>query len=156
MANAYKKQLADLMYEGYVFSYERQITDERVTGFAEITGDTNSIHLSDFEAELTIFGRRVAHGMLTGSFISAALGTVLAPEHWYVLYLSQSLNWSQPVFIGDTITAVCTITEWDGKRGIAKLDTRCANQLGAEVLTGEAKIMVKAKDFPSELARPRI
>ena len=82
-------------------TYEKQITHDDVQAFADISGDHNPIHLDDNFAKDSIFGERVAHGMLTASHISAALVNFAGPG-W--LYVNQSLYFRAPVRIGDTVT----------------------------------------------------
>ena len=53
------------------------ITDEMLRTFAALTGDSNPVHLDDAFAATTRFGRRIAHGMLAASLISAALANDL-------------------------------------------------------------------------------
>ena len=84
------------------FSTERTVTDELIRKFAEVSGDYNPIHLDDEFAKETRFGRRIAHGMLSGAFISAVLGYKLTERK--IVYLSQTLKFTAPVFIGDTVT----------------------------------------------------
>lgn len=116
-----------------------QITDERVRQFAAASGDMNSIHLDDVAAAQTRFGRRIAHGMLTASLISAVLGNDLPGVG--SIYLSQSVKFKAPVFLGDTITARVTVTAYREDKRIATLETICLNQDGQLVLEGEAVVI---------------
>lgn len=116
-----------------------QITDERVRQFAAASGDMNSIHLDDVAAAQTRFGRRIAHGMLTASLISAVLGNDLPGVG--SIYLSQSVKFKAPVFLGDTITARVTVTAYREDKRIATLETICLNQDGQLVLEGGAVVI---------------
>ena len=118
----------------------KTFSDEDVRAFAQISGDTNPIHLDDHYAAQTRFGRRLVHGMLTASLLSATLANDLPGEG--TIYMSQSLQFKAPVFIGDTITATVEVTAFRAERGIATLATTCANQDGAIVLQGEAVVLV--------------
>jgi 3-hydroxybutyryl-CoA dehydratase len=118
------------------------ITDERIRQFAAASGDMNSIHLDEEAAAQTRFGRRIAHGMLTASLISAVLGNDLPGVG--SIYLSQSVKFKAPVFLGDTITARVTVTAYREDKRIVTLKTDCLNQDGQLVLEGEAVVIAPA------------
>ncbi len=121
-------------------SRSKMFTDQDVRQFSEVSTDTNPVHLDDRYAASTRFGRRIVHGMLTASLISAALANEL-PGHG-TIYLSQSLQFKAPVFIGDTITATVEVTKFRAERRIATLSTICTNQEGKVVIEGEAVVLV--------------
>ena len=125
---------------GDVFSKSRLVTDELVRQFAEISQDFNPIHLDEEFAASTRFGKRIAHGMLSGAFLSAVLGTEFRERR--IVYLQQSMRFIAPVFIGDTVTATATIEHIREDKPIITIDTRCTNQNGAETLRGEATVML--------------
>lgn len=125
---------------GDTFSVSREVTDELIRKFADVSGDYNPIHLDEEFAAQTRFGKRIAHGMLGASFISAVLGYKLSDRK--IVYLSQSLRFVAPVFIGDTVTAKATVKEIREDKPIVTIETTCENQSGETVITGEAKIMV--------------
>ena len=110
---------------------------------AGVSGDTNPIHLHDGFARTTRFGQRIAHGMLSGSFISTVIGTKLPGPG--AVYISQTMNFMAPVIIGDTITAVATITAIDEKRRRVTLKTQCLNG-DKVVIDGEAVVLVPRRD----------
>ena len=122
------------------FSTERLVTDELIRQFAEISGDHNPIHLDEDFAKNTRFGRRIAHGMLSGAFISAVLGYEFTERK--IVYLSQSLRFTAPVFIGDTVTTTATVTKIREDKPIVTLETVCTNQKGETLVTGEAVVMM--------------
>lgn len=119
----------------------RTISDEDIQAFARISGDTNPAHLEDAFAVTTRFGRRVAHGFLVASLISAVLGTQLPGPG--AIYLDQHLRFLKPVFPGDTITARVEVTDYRPEKGVITLDTSCCNQNGEEVIGGQAILLVK-------------
>ena len=125
---------------GDSFSRTREVTDALVRAFAELSGDFNPIHLDEEFAARTRFGRRIAHGMLTGAFISAVLGQEFAERK--IVYLSQTMRFIAPVFIGDSVTVTSTVSHIREDKGIVTLKTICTNQNGEEVVTGESKVMV--------------
>ena len=116
-----------------------QITDEKIRLFAEASGDKNSIHLDEAYAATTHFGRRIAHGMLTASLISAVLGNDLPGVG--SIYLSQMVQFKAPVYLDDRITARVEVTAYREDKRIATLKTSCTNQDGNVVLDGEAVVI---------------
>src|SRR5215204_2479171 len=125
---------------GDKFSTERLVTDELIRKFADISGDHNPIHLDEEFAKTTRFGKRIAHGMLSGAFISAVLGYELTERR--IVYLSQTLRFTAPVFIGDTVTATATVSKIREDKPIVTLETVCTNQNGETLVTGEAVVMI--------------
>lgn len=120
-------------------SRTKQITDADIRAFAAASGDTNSVHLDEEYAKTTRFGRRIAHGMLTASLISAVLGNDLPGVG--TIYLSQTLNFKAPVYLDDTITATVEVTAFREEKRIATLRTTCTNQEGVLVVDGEATVI---------------
>ena len=127
---------------GDQFSTSREVTDEVIRKFAEVSGDHNPIHLDEEFAAKTRFGRRIAHGMLSGAFISAVLGNEFRERK--IVYLSQTMKFVAPVFIGDTVTATGTITNIREDKNIVTLETFCTNQNGDVLVKGEAAVMILA------------
>lgn len=125
---------------GDKFSTERDVTDELIRKFAEVSGDYNPIHLDEEFAKTTRFGKRIAHGMLSGAFISAVLGYEFKARK--IVYLSQTMKFTAPVFIGDTVTATGTVTNIREDKGIVTLETVCTNQNGDTLVKGEAVVMI--------------
>jgi 3-hydroxybutyryl-CoA dehydratase len=134
-----KGKTLDQLNIGDRASISRQITERDVIRFAEITGDINPIHMDKLYAEQTIFGERIAHGMLTASLISAVLGLKLpGPGN---IYVSQSLKFKTPVKFGDVIEAEVEVVEKIPERNRVRLKTTCRNQDGTVVLEGEAVVI---------------
>ena len=125
---------------GDSYSTSREVTDELIRKFAEVSGDYNPIHLDEEFAKKTRFGRRIAHGMLSGAFISAVLGAEFKERK--IVYLSQTMKFIAPVFIGDTVTATGTVAKIREERGIVTLETICINQNGEMLVKGEAVVMI--------------
>lgn len=121
-------------------SYTRVISAQAVETFAALTGDYNPLHMDEGYACQSRFGRRIAHGMLTAGLISAVLGMHLPGPG--AIYLSQTLKFLAPVYLGDEITATVEVIGWREDKRIVTLKTTCANQEGREVLNGEAVLMV--------------
>ena len=114
----------------------RIITDADIVHFAEVSGDRNPLHLNEEYAAHSLFGKRIAHGFLTGSLISALIGMDLPGAG--SIYLGQTLKFLAPVYIGDTITASVEVISTREDKRLVTLRTDCTNQDGKLVLTGEA------------------
>jgi 3-hydroxybutyryl-CoA dehydratase len=102
-------------------SYSQTITDADIKTFAGFSGDNNPIHVNDVYAERSRFKRRIAHGMLSASFLSALFGKELPGEG--SVYMNQSLKFENPVYVNDTVTATITVTEVDIERRRVYFDT---------------------------------
>lgn len=118
----------------------RVIQESDITGFAGITGDFNPVHLDDDFARDSRFNRRIAHGMLIASYISAVIGTQLPGPG--TIYLRQELNFRAPVFIGDNIIVRVLVTNVREDKPLVTLKTTCVNQEEKTVLDGEALVLV--------------
>ena len=118
----------------------KTIDETDIQAFAEVTGDHNPIHLDETFAKTTRFGRRIAHGMLSASLISAVLANKLPGEG--SIYLSQTLQFVAPVFPGDEVTARVTVKEIREDKPILKLETICVNQRDEVVIRGEATVLL--------------
>ena len=119
------------------------VTDDQIRAFAQASGDHNPVHLDDAYAAATMFGRRIAHGLLTASFISAVIGNDLPGPG--TIYMGQDLKFKAPVYIGDTVTVTVVVTKYRADRRIATLATTCTNQDGKVVLEGEAVVLAPAE-----------
>jgi 3-hydroxybutyryl-CoA dehydratase len=124
---------------GMSASFGKTVTEADIAAFAGVSGDTNPIHLHGDFARTTRFGHRIAHGMLSGSFISTVVGTKLPGPG--SIYISQTLNFTAPVVIGETVTAVCTITDINDERRRVTLKTQCFSG-DIVVIDGEAVVSV--------------
>jgi 3-hydroxybutyryl-CoA dehydratase len=125
---------------GQSADFTKNISDEDVKLFAKITGDFNPVHLDEVAASKSQFGGRIAHGMLTAGLISAAIaGKLPGPGS---VYLSQSLRFTAPVRIGDTVTATIRVIELVPAKRRIRLSTVCTNQNGGTVVDGEALVTV--------------
>ncbi len=119
--------------------YSCTITETDLRNFAGVSGDTNPMHLNEEYAKSTVFKKCVVHGMLTASLLSTVIGTKLPGPG--CLYVSQSLRFKAPVYVGDTVYAVATITELIQDKRRAKLETVCF--VGdVVVLDGEAIVQI--------------
>ncbi|MGI9413389.1 MAG: MaoC family dehydratase [Hyphomicrobiales bacterium] len=127
---------------GMAAEFERTVTSSDIEVFADVSGDTNPLHLDDDYAATTMFKSRIAHGMLTASFISTVLANKLPGPG--TIYLSQSLRFKAPVKPGDTVVTRAMVTDLDSHRKRATLSCECS--VGELiVLDGEAKVMVPSR-----------
>ena len=122
--------------------YGKTLTDADVLMFTGVSGDTNPLHQNREFAKQTQFGEPIVHGMLTASLISTLIGTKLPGPG--CIYMDQSLKFTVPVRVGDTVVARVEIIELDKERPYAILDTLCTVK-GIVVLKGQAKVKVPRK-----------
>jgi 3-hydroxybutyryl-CoA dehydratase len=118
------------------------VSDDDIKAFAQISGDDNPVHMNDEYAKGTLFGGRIAHGILVAGLISAVLGTMLPGPG--AIYLSQQLRFLAPVRPGDEVTARAKVTGWDPKKGRVTLFTEVANKKGIAVIAGEAHLVMSS------------
>lgn len=140
MGNPAGKYFEDLQV-GEESSMSKTVTEADIIAFADVSGDRNPVHLDADYAAGTMFKERIAHGMLSASYISAVFGMGLPGPG--SIYISQTLNFKAPVKIGDTVVTTVKIIELMDKRR-AKFETVCAVG-GKPVLTGEAVLMIPAR-----------
>lgn len=122
-------------------SAEKQIpiTEERIGQFAQASDDYNPLHMDEAFAARTPYRGRIAHGLLSASFGSAVVGTILPGAG--AIYLAQTLNFHKPVRIGDVATARVTVAAID--EAAARVILSCEVLVdGAVVMDGEATVRV--------------
>jgi 3-hydroxybutyryl-CoA dehydratase len=123
---------------GRTAEFTKTVTETDVVLFAGITGDLNPAHVDAVWAEASRFRGRIAHGMLTASFVSTVLATRLPGPG--TIYLSQTLRFLAPVRIGDTVTARVEVLELQAK-GRVRLATTVQRHDGERVVEGEALVL---------------
>jgi len=123
--------------------YAKTLTETDIVLFAGISGDINPVHLSHDFASQTVFEGRVAHGLLTASFISTVIGTKLPGPG--CIYVDQALRFKAPVKAGDKVKARATVTELVADRRFAKLDTVCTVG-NVVVIEGKATVLVPLRN----------
>ncbi|TOK18529.1 enoyl-CoA hydratase [Vibrio parahaemolyticus] len=133
---SYKIEQLELGQTAY---FEKTISESDIQTFCGISGDINPVHVSQLAAEKSIFGSRVAHGIMVSGLTSAVLGMQLPGPG--TIYLGQELKFIAPVYIGDTIKAEVEVIEINMPKNIAKLATRSINQNGKIVIQGIATVM---------------
>jgi len=120
-------------------SITKTISESDIYLFAGITGDFNPIHVNEEFGRNSMFGSRIAHGMMVAGFISTVLGTKLPGVN--TIYLGQELSFKAPVRIGDTVTATCEVIEKRDAKKIIVLKTTVSDSKGNTVIEGKATIM---------------
>lgn len=123
---------------GDTAEFAKTISEHDIYQYAGITGDFNPAHINEVFASKTFFKTRIAHGMLSAGFISNVLGNQLPGPG--AIYIKQELNFTAPVRIGDTITAVVTVIDVNTDKNRVTIKTQCVNQDGAVVIDGEAML----------------
>ncbi len=120
----------------------KTITEADIVLFAGVSTDVNAVHLNEEFGKTTMFGGRIAHGMLSASLLSAVLGNRLPGPG--TIYLAQSLRFRAPVRPGETVTAKVTVKEVVAEKGRVVLDTVCT--VGDKVvIDGEATVMATSR-----------
>ena len=127
---------------GQTASLGKTITEADILLFAAVSTDTNPVHINAEVAKASIFGERIAHGMLSAGLISAVLGTRLPGPG--SIYMGQTLRFRGPVKIGATVTATAEITALNAEKNRATLKTICTVD-GEIVIEGEALVQVPSR-----------
>ncbi|MEQ5833951.1 3-hydroxybutyryl-CoA dehydratase [Marinobacter sp. R17] len=141
----------DELHVGDTAVYTRSLTEEELVLFAAVSGDVNPVHLDPAFAANSMFKERIAHGMWSGSLISAALATVMPGPG--TIYLEQSLNFKRPVKLDDTLTVKLTVASKD-RRNRVTIDCVVTNQRGEDVVVGEAKVIAPTEKM--SLPKPQL
>ncbi len=132
-----KSALDDLRI-GSTTTHGRTISEADIDLFAGLSGDSNPIHLNQEYGEKTVFGGRIAHGVISLGLLSAAMAKLPGLP----IFLSSSVKFVKPVRIGDTITATAEVLAIDRQRGIVTLKNTCTNQREEVVVAGEARCRI--------------
>jgi len=132
----------DQLHPGMSASIAKTVTETDIILFAGISTDVNPAHLDEEYAKGTMFGGRIAHGMLSAGFISAVLANHLPGPG--TIYMSQTLKFKAPVRPGDTVRATVTVKEVNVARNRVTLDTVCT-VAGKVVIEGECVMMPPAR-----------
>ncbi len=127
---------------GMTASFAKTVTDADILMFAAVSCDVNALHVSEEYAKTTIFGGRIAHGMLSVGFISAVLANKLPGPG--TIYLGQTLKFKAPVRIGDTVTATVTVKDVNIEKKRVILDSVCT-VAGKVVIEGESTMLCTSK-----------
>ncbi|MCP8464325.1 MaoC family dehydratase [Pseudomonas sp. ZM23] len=145
-------QVQNVPYEelevGQKANFQRSVGERDIQLFAEVSGDRNPVHLDADYAATTLFKERIAHGMLSGALISAAIATTLPGPG--TIYLGQNLRFTRPVKIGDMLDVELEVLEKLPKNRV-RIGTRVLNQNGEAVVEGEAEVLAPKQKLNIEL-----
>ena len=123
------------------------ITEERFQRFAEASDDFNPVHMDEAYASKTAYRGRIAHGLLSASFGSAVVGTILPGAG--AIYLAQTLAFHKPVRIGDVVIAKITVASVDEVS--ARVVLTCEGHVNGElIMDGEATVRVPRRRRPAK------
>lgn len=141
----------DELQEGDSATYARTLTEDELVLFAAVSGDVNPVHLdSDFAAE-SDYRERIAHGMWSGSLISAALATVMPGPG--TIYREQSLSFRRPVRLDDTLTVNLKVVS-KGRRNLVIFSCDVRNQNDEQIVFGDAKVIAPTQKM--SFTKPRL
>lgn len=130
----------------------RTITEADVAAFAALTGDFNRVHVDAEYAKGTIFGQRIAHGMLVAAFMAGLTSRSIPNqlmEGALFSVLENRLKFPKPTFIGDTIRVEIEVVEQKQTsrpdRGIIGFMRKAINQRGEMVAELAATCLLKRR-----------
>ena len=139
--------ILDELFVGMTAEKHVDITEARIVQFAEASDDFNPVHMDEVYASKTAYRGRIAHGLLSASIGSAVVGTMLPGAG--AIFLSQTLTFSKPVRIGDTLTARVTVAEVDPES--ARVVLKAQGLVNGEVvMDGEALVRVPRRRRPAK------
>ena len=118
------------------------VSAEKINAFAELSGDFNPVHVDAEYAATTMFGKRIAHGALSASLISAILGNELPGPG--AIFVELNMRFRKPAFIDEKITARAEIAEINEKTGRIKMKVSCLVD-GKAIIRGEAGVVVRKR-----------
>ena len=122
-------------------NFKVNISENMLNEFGRNTEDYNPLHMNEKYASSTSFKKRVCSGMFLSSFFSRLVGMYLPGKH--ALHISQSLNFVNPCFIGETITVEGKVIDKSSATKIIKLETTITNESGKRVIDGKAQVIVR-------------
>ena len=141
MERNFSEYTFDQIEIGLSIEFQVTISESMVDNFAKVSGDFSPIHMDDKYAKSTSFGKRVVHGMLLASFLSRVDGMYLPGKH--ALYLSQSVEFRNPCFIGDTVKVFSKVIDKSKSTKILKTESKITNQQNEILLTGVGRVIVR-------------
>jgi 3-hydroxybutyryl-CoA dehydratase len=132
----------DELKPGMSESFTKTVTESDIQKFGEVSGDMNPAHFDEEYAKGTMFKTRIAHGVLSASYISTVLGMKMPGPG--TIFMSLTTRFKAPVRIGDTVIATCTVREVVTDKRRVVFD--CVCEVGdTTVVDGEALVMAPAR-----------
>mgnify|MGYP001573229533 CR=1 FL=1 len=125
--------------EGASFSFEKKISQKDVNIFADLTGDYNPLHTNKNFGKKSRFGKNIAHGLMVGSLFSKLVGMYCPGEK--SLYVAQTFNFREPIFIGDKVTVNGVVTAKNDSIKLITLKTEIWKE-SKLAINGEAKVAI--------------
>lgn len=141
MTNAPSEYRFDEIQLGLEHEFTEKITESYLEQFANLSGDHNPLHMDENYAKTTQFNKRVCHGMLLASFFSKLVGMHIPGKN--ALYFSQTLNFQNPCFVGDTVKVYGQVVDKSESTKILTIKTAIYNQAGICLIDGIAKVMLR-------------
>ena len=141
MEKNFSEYTFDQIEIGLSIEFQVTISESMVDNFAKVSGDFSPIHMDHKYAKSTSFGKRVVHGMLLASFLSRVDGMYLPGKH--ALYLSQSVEFRNPCFIGDTVKVFSKVIDKSKSTKILKTESKITNPQNEILLTGVGRVIVR-------------
>ena len=132
----------DDLKPGMSESFSKTVSERDIQLFGEVSGDVNPVHFDEAFAAKTIFKGRIAHGVLSSSYISTVLGMKMPGPG--TIFMSLTTRFKAPVRIGDTVVATCTVREVVADKRRVVFD--CVCKVGeVTVVDGEAMVMAPSR-----------
>ena len=128
------------LHVGQKAEFTETITESMIQEFAKLSGDYNPHHIDEEYAKKTKYEKRICHGMLLASFFSRLTGMYLPGKG--SLYLSQSLNFLVPGYIGDKVTVEGEIVKISQSTGVITIKTQITKGISIQLITGDAKVLI--------------
>jgi 3-hydroxybutyryl-CoA dehydratase len=127
---------------GDQFTLDFSFTQEQVNLYAQLSGDTNPLHIDEAAGKASIFGRCIIHGHLSASVFTRIFGTLLhADGH---IYMKQNTTFLKPMFTDTVYQAIVTVKEIFPEKNRVLYETRVVDtSSSADTITGEALLMNK-------------
>lgn len=133
---------------GQTATFEKHVEERDIQLFAAMSGDRNPVHLDAEFAAGTPFKERIAHGMFSGALISAAVACTLPGPG--TIYVGQTMKFTRPVKLGDTLTVRLEILEKLPKNRV-RIATNVFNQNDEQVVAGEAEVLAPRREETVQL-----
>jgi acyl dehydratase len=149
MSERAQQYFEDIQVGDEYLSPGRTVTEADIVAFAGLSGDYNVLHTDAEFMRTSIFGERIAHGLL-GLAISSGLGTRAVPRPFATLaFLGLRWRFKGPIKIGDTIRVRIRVAAKretsKPDRGIVSMQRTVVNQRDEVVQEGDTEIMVERR-----------
>jgi acyl dehydratase len=149
MSELGRQYFEDIQVGDEYVSPGRTVTEADIVAFAGLSGDYNVLHTDAEFMKTSVFGERIAHGLL-GLSIASGLASRAMPRPFATLaFLGLRWRFKGPIRIGDTIKVRFRVTDKretsKADRGIVTIQRAVVNQRGEIVQEGETELMVERR-----------